>query len=49
MNNSGFDALMGEADQALLNQFGTTLQITFKPGDDPQPIQVDIETGLQGR
>lgn len=46
MNNSPFDALMSEADQALLDQFGTELQIIFKPGDEPQLIQIDIETGL---
>ncbi len=46
MNNSTFDALMGEADKALLDHFGTTLQIIYTPGTDPQSIQVDIESGL---
>jgi hypothetical protein len=46
MNNSTFDALMSEADNALLDHFGTPLQIIFLPGEEPQLIQVDIETEL---
>lgn len=46
MQSSEFDALMCDADEILLDRFGTALQLIPLPGADLQPIQVDIEEGL---
>ena len=47
--DSEFNSLMTEADQVLMNRFGTEcfwLKTSDPPDTEPVSIQVDLETGL---